>query len=574
MSQYPFIQLSGTGTGDSNPALDGRPFASLLDNDMAYGLYGTSFLSYRYDTTSILTESIPNVVVPNDNSSGTGAWLLVSIIGATGYFLGNVGIGVSSPSVRLAVSEDNDGGDVAVRVTNSAGSGSTDETVTLQLYHHTQGGVKITCGREGDYSTGANQDAYLTLNTLLNGSDNETLRCSAAGNVGVGVIPEAWDSGRTALQIGGNGSVFGDTAAGADKSLNVAQNAYLDSGGWKYISTDEASFFNQASGDHTFYVAASGTADSAISWITALKIDNNGNVGLRTSTPLALFHLVGSDVTMRLEDTDANGYALISTTGTSDIQIKADDSNVDTNSKITFSVDGSEKMRIDDDGNVGIEVTPEVWDSVLTALQLGGNASLNATTALGAAGSFSVSQNAYDDGSWKYKSTDEASSYKQQSGEHVFRVAASGTAGTAVSWTEAMRIDVNGIVSIPQVYSHDMNGETYRDLLINNSGELGYDSSTERKKTNIVDLEETNIDKYRVVEFEYKKKDDQGNYIDEGTGIKEHGMIAEEAELVDKRVVFYDDNGLPEGIHYKKIIPDLIKEIQNLKAEIALLKAK
>ncbi len=52
------------------------------------------------------------------------------------------------------------------------------------------------------------------------------------------------------------------------------------------------------------------------------------------------------------------------------------------------------------------------------------------------------------DGSWGYISTDEASDYWQRHGEHVFRVAPSGTAGTDVSWTTAMTIDNSGNLGV------------------------------------------------------------------------------------------------------------------------------
>ena len=62
-----------------------------------------------------------------------------------------------------------------------------------------------------------------------------------------------------------------------------------------------------------------------------------------------------------------------------------------------------------------------------------------------------LSNNAYlnsDASAWVYKETDEASSYNQTAGTHRFSVAPSGTAGTAITWSEAMRIDSSGKVGI------------------------------------------------------------------------------------------------------------------------------
>ena len=94
------------------------------------------------------------------------------------------------------------------------------------------------------------------------------------GNVGVGVTPEAWHTDVTALQVGQSLSLFGYTT---DNYL--AQNTYNDAGGWKYKTTATALAYKQSTaGKHEFRVAPSGTADSAISWTTAMTIDNSGNV--------------------------------------------------------------------------------------------------------------------------------------------------------------------------------------------------------------------------------------------------------------------------------------------------------
>ena len=61
---------------------------------------------------------------------------------------------------------------------------------------------------------------------------------------------------------------------------------------------------------------------------------------------------------------------------------------------------------------------------------------------------------------------------------------------------------------------------------------------------------------------------------EDGNERPEFGLIAEEVENIEKRFVFYNDteNGLEiEGVHYKKMIPVLINEIQNLNDRIKVL---
>ncbi len=110
-------------------------------------------------------------------------------------------------------------------------------------------------------STGIDDNATSTAITI-----------DASENVGIGVVPESWYSSHTALQVGGLATFTGDTSASAGSSTRVLNNSYLNSGGsWRYQITDEASFYGQYDGTHSFRVAPSGTADAAISWTTVAQ---------------------------------------------------------------------------------------------------------------------------------------------------------------------------------------------------------------------------------------------------------------------------------------------------------------
>jgi len=118
------------------------------------------------------------------------------------------------------------------------------------------------------------------LNTSITDSGNATaITIDSAENVGIGVVPEsAWRSTFTALQVGGMGSLAGDTAESAGNQVTMVNNAYLSDSAWTYKMTDEASFYQQADGQHQWRVAASGSADAAITWNTAMKIINSGSI--------------------------------------------------------------------------------------------------------------------------------------------------------------------------------------------------------------------------------------------------------------------------------------------------------
>ena len=111
-------------------------------------------------------------------------------------------------------------------------------------------------------------------NNWADTGDTPKLEINSAGNVGIGVVPETWASIMKVVQIG--------NAAVREESTNVglSQNAYYDGTNtrWEYITTNKASDYYQLEGSHNWRVAASGSADAAISWTTAMTIDNAGEI--------------------------------------------------------------------------------------------------------------------------------------------------------------------------------------------------------------------------------------------------------------------------------------------------------
>jgi len=109
-------------------------------------------------------------------------------------------------------------------------------------------------------------------------------------------------------------------------------------------------------------------------------------------------------------------------------------------SPLAFGTNGTEKMRLDTSGNLGLGVTPSAW-SLGKAVEVGntGNSIWGA-----AAGNFIFLSNAYYNSGYKYAATGTATYYQQYSGQHQWAIAASGTAGNAISFTQAMTLDNSG----------------------------------------------------------------------------------------------------------------------------------
>ncbi|HRN70240.1 MAG TPA: FG-GAP-like repeat-containing protein, partial [Candidatus Woesebacteria bacterium] len=133
------------------------------------------------------------------------------------------------------------------------------------------------------------------------------------------------------------------------------------------------------------------------------------------------------------------------------------------------------------------------------------------------------------------------------------------TLGTS-SGTHAHRI--YGTITADTLYTTTVGG-TNRDLYVDNTGVIGYVSSSERYKENINSL--NNIDwlyNLRPVDYEYKN---------DSTNTLQYGLIAEEVNSINPLLVSYNDQGIPETVSYSKLVTPLLKAVQNQRSDIISL---
>ena len=134
------------------------------------------------------------------------------------------------------------------------------------------------------------------------------------------------------------------------------------------------------------------------------------------------------------------------------------------NSRVmTFDTNGTERMRLDSAGNLGLGVTPtSSWLTSAKVMQLGISGVLFGRSA---SNQVQFGSNFYIDtgGTTRYINTEFASKYVQDSGQHQFYSVASGTAGNAITFTQAMTLDASGnlgigVTSITGGYKAQING--------------------------------------------------------------------------------------------------------------------
>jgi len=107
---------------------------------------------------------------------------------------------------------------------------------------------------------------------------------TSSGNVGIGTTPESWNSVfNGVLQVGTNAVVV--STAG---SAQIGSNFYYD-GAYKRIRSDFSSRMYQANGAYVFETAATGAADSAITFSESMRIDASGSFQLSPASNQGTF---------------------------------------------------------------------------------------------------------------------------------------------------------------------------------------------------------------------------------------------------------------------------------------------
>tara|TARA_R100001463_G_scaffold42137_2_gene88571 strand:- start:18024 stop:20048 length:2025 start_codon:yes stop_codon:yes gene_type:complete len=158
---------------------------------------------------------------------------------------------------------------------------------------------------------------------------------------------------------GGTATVFGEIQVEADDVTDGTEDAEMrlmirNNGNLRNaveIGATEV-VFNENSDDVNFRVE-SDTVTHAL-----FVQGSDGSVGLGTSSPSRQIHLASSVPALRLEDTDVSGlYGEIVQLSAGDLSFRADHGDVQESSSMSFSVDGSEAMRLTSSGLLGVNTT-------------------------------------------------------------------------------------------------------------------------------------------------------------------------------------------------------------------------
>ena len=290
----------------------------------------------------------------------TGSTKFGSISSNTHQFTGSMSVSGSGTFVGNIIAGD------VIRVSGSGAYFTISDTQAssknwaIRAGHDAVGDLAI---RQSN-STGGDPVAAGTTRLYIN----------ASGNVGIGVIPSAWYTGYTALQVGESAALFSNRTSADTRTTQLANNAYLNSGAtnWIYAQTDEATRYEQVNGEHKFYTAASGTAGNNITWTTPLTITSGGNVGIGTTSPITRLQVIANTPTylyspgqldVRTQESQAaNRGAMISIGGNA----------TGNNTPYNFGIIGAYKTNstVDDFSSYMIFGTSDVYSNVFERMRI------------------------------------------------------------------------------------------------------------------------------------------------------------------------------------------------------------
>ena len=283
-------------------------------------------------------------------------------------------------------------------------------------------------------------------NLTLGTAGTTAITINTSQNVGVGSSPISFGAGYTSIAVSnttGGGVAFATAGVQKGAIFNGGNAMYIDCSN----SAGALNIRNTATGATSIFDANGnfglGTTPSAWSLSTgghALEFSNAGSMWNYSNTTGIILS----------QNVYYNGAYYYKSTAAATLYGQGSGSHIWYNAPsgiggTTFTP--TQAMTLDNSGNLGLGVTPSAWATIKAIEVVGGGGTANAVFA-GGYGATYANNNCYFNGTnWIYKASSQSSQYNQVSGIHSWLTSASGTAGNAITYTQAMTLDAGGNLS-------------------------------------------------------------------------------------------------------------------------------
>jgi hypothetical protein len=289
---------------------------------------------------------------------------------------------------------------------------------------------------------------------FLNNSTSEGMRLTSTG-LGIGTSSPA-----TKLHaVGDNVASRGQLSLQTSTAQNFSQLTFYDR---TTLGMQIYQGYQATAGLGDVNIVNTGAA--AIKFWTAntdrMTLDSSGNLGIGTSSPSRALTIERSGASfpstsnpsIRLNETSSGRFAVMELDSSQNLNVWNGDAGAGSIRFYRGGGSGTLSMSLDGSGNLGLGVTPSAWyPGVYTVLDVGAASSFGGYAA-GASGdevSFMATNTFFNSSNNPiYKASGLASNYRQFNGVHQWFTAPSGTAGNAISFTQAMTLDASGNLGV------------------------------------------------------------------------------------------------------------------------------
>jgi hypothetical protein len=347
-------------------------------------------------------------------------------------------ITLASLSAGAGISYNNTTGVIASTITQytdalarAAISLTTTGTSGAATYNSTTGVLNVP-QYAPDLSGYVPTSRTLTINgTAYDLSANRSWSVGTVTSVGLSSATSGVTIGSTPITTSGTITLAIATASGSQQGL---------------LSSTDWTTFNNKQNALTNPVTGTGTTNYLPKFTGTSTIGNSGITDDGTTVSLLSRALSGTSATftanMNADDYNMAGWKILDWTG-SVAQIGGIGSSQW--NQLEFFTNGTSKLILTASGNLGLGVTPSAWSSTLRVIEIGGPE--NGYLAFNPTNLQSyIYWNAYYDTDNRYKkSSQNAAAFGvTSSGSYAWYQAPSGTAGNAISFTQAMTLDASG----------------------------------------------------------------------------------------------------------------------------------